>query len=61
MVDARLLSQPSMDLGAVMAAEIIENHVEVTWRIGRFDIGEQGDRAFRVPRSRTARDLLAIA
>jgi hypothetical protein len=48
LLDARMAGQPGTALGAVVAIEIVSDHVEVAGGIGRFNVSKQGNIAFRV-------------
>jgi len=59
-VHARMLLQPSARLQTGVTAEIVADNEKVAFGIVDLDVGEQRNVAFRVARSRTARQLLAI-
>ena len=59
-VNARMLLQPGARLHTGVTAEIVADNEEVSLGIVGLDVGEQRNVAFRVARSRTARQLLAI-
>ena len=59
-VNARMPLQPGARLQTGMTAEIVTDDEEVSLGIVGFDVGEQCNVAFRVARSRAARQLFAI-
>ena len=59
-VNARVPLQPGARLQTRMTAEIVADDEHVTLGIVGFDVGQERDVAFRVARSRAARELLAI-
>ncbi len=60
-MDAWMPFQPGTRLQTVVAAEIVADDEDIAAGVVRFNIGQQSNVAFRVARSRTARQLLAIA
>jgi hypothetical protein len=60
-MNALVLREPGARLKAVVTAEIVGDDEEIARGVVGFDVGQQSDVAFRIARSRTARQLLAIA
>ena len=60
-VEAWMPFQPGTRLQTIMTAEIVADDEDVSVRVVGFDIGKPRNVAFRIARSRTARQLLAIA
>ncbi len=60
-MEARMPFQPGTGLQTIVAAEIVADDEDVAVRVVGFNVGQQSDVAFRITRSRTARQLLAVA
>ena len=60
-MDAWMRFQPGACLKTVVTTEVIRDDVDVASRIVSFNVGQQSNVAFRVARSGTAGQLLAIA
>src|SRR5205085_10899700 len=60
-MDAWMRFQPSACLKNVVTTEVIRDDVDVASRIVSYNVGQHSDVAFRVARSGTAGQLLAIA
>jgi hypothetical protein len=58
--EARMPFQPGTRLQTIVTAEIVADDEDVSVRVVGFDVGQQSNVAFRIARSRTARQLLAI-
>jgi hypothetical protein len=61
MLEARVLREPGAGLQAVVAAQVVCDKEDLAYRIVCFNIFEQLDIILGITRSRTARDLPAIA
>jgi hypothetical protein len=61
MMQARMLFQPGTRLQTVVTAEIVADNEDVASGVVSFNVGQESNVAFRVARSRTTRQLLAIA
>ncbi len=61
LMDAWMPFQPGARLEAVMAAEVISDNEDLARQVVGFNVGQQGDVALGIARSRTSGHLLAIA
>jgi len=61
LMEPRMLSQPGAGLGTDVAGKVVSDDVDVTRRIVRFDVSEQGNVVRRVARSGASGQFLAIA
>jgi len=61
MMDTRISFQPGTGLQTTVTAEIIGDDENVASGVVSFNVGQESNVAFRVARSRTERQLLAIA
>ena len=59
-IEARMPFQPGTRLQTIVTAEIVADDEDVSVRVVGLDVGQQSNVAFRIARSRTARQLLAI-
>ncbi|EFH88887.1 hypothetical protein Krac_10393 [Ktedonobacter racemifer DSM 44963] len=60
-LDARMVHQPGAGFQTIVTGEIVRDDKDVPCRIIRLDVFEQLNVVLGITRSRTARDLLAIA
>jgi hypothetical protein len=60
-MDTRMLCEPGVGFGAQVTGQVICDYEEVSFGIISLDIAEQGDVAFRIARSSTPAQFLAVA